>query len=185
MKDTALKILQDFVKTGKWLPDLKPLHRNYALAEKEKLFRDKNFVWVRLRNYNYPRTALYLPEQYQKEAIYKAHYGVFGRHNANQKTYLKIPSSYFWPRIYQNIKNHIKCCLKCQQIFLLRNPTPLKPLPIPDRLNLRIGADLFGPMITAKSTKNFIFCITDVFTKYALVTAIANKYAETVADTIY
>jgi hypothetical protein len=69
--------------------------------------------------------------------------------------------------------------------FSTEKPTPLKPLPIPDRPNLRIGADLFGPMITAKSTKNFILCITHVFTKYALVTVIANKYAETVADTIY
>jgi hypothetical protein len=30
-----------------------------------------------------------------------------------------------------------------------------------------------------------VLCITDAFTKYAIVTAIANKEAETVTDAIY
>jgi len=40
-------------------------------------------------------------------------------------------------------------------------------------------------MITAESSKNFVLCITDGFTKYAIVTSIPNKEAETVADTIF
>jgi hypothetical protein len=40
-------------------------------------------------------------------------------------------------------------------------------------------------MLTADSNKKFLLCITDAFTKYAVVTAIANKEAETVADTIF
>ncbi len=47
-----------------------------------------------------------------------------------------------------------------------------------------IHADLFGPMLT-DSNKKFILCITDAFTKYTTVTAIPNKNAETVADTIF
>jgi hypothetical protein len=37
-------------------------------------------------------------------------------------------------------------------------------------------------MLTVDSNKKFVLCITDAFTKYAVVTAIANKEAETVAD---
>ncbi len=40
-------------------------------------------------------------------------------------------------------------------------------------------------MLTADSNKKFVLCITDAFTKYAVVTAIANKEAEMVADAIY
>jgi hypothetical protein len=40
-------------------------------------------------------------------------------------------------------------------------------------------------MITVDSNKKFVLCITDGFTKYAVVTAIASKDAETVADAIY
>jgi hypothetical protein len=40
-------------------------------------------------------------------------------------------------------------------------------------------------MITADSNKKFVLCITDAFTKYAVVTAIANKETEMVVDAIY
>ncbi len=40
-------------------------------------------------------------------------------------------------------------------------------------------------MITADSNKKFDLCITDAITKYAVVTAIASKDAETVANAIY
>jgi hypothetical protein len=40
-------------------------------------------------------------------------------------------------------------------------------------------------MLTADSNKKFVLCITDAFTKYAVVTAIANKEAEMVADAIF
>ncbi len=59
------------------------------------------------------------------------------------------------------------------------------PLPIPDCPNLWIHADLFGPMITADSHKKFVLCITDTFTKNAVVTVIASKDAETVADAFF
>jgi hypothetical protein len=45
--------------------------------------------------------------------------------------------------------------------------------------------DLFGPMLTANSNKKIVLCITDAFTKYAVVTSIQNKSAETVADAIF
>ncbi len=40
-------------------------------------------------------------------------------------------------------------------------------------------------MLTADSNKKFVHCITDAFTKYAVVTAIANNEAEMVVDAIY
>jgi len=36
-----------------------------------------------------------------------------------------------------------------------------------------------------ESNKKIVLCITDAFTKYAVVSAVANKEAETVAYTIY
>jgi Integrase core domain len=40
-------------------------------------------------------------------------------------------------------------------------------------------------MLTADSNKKIVLCITDAFTKYAVVTSIQNKNAETVADAIF
>ncbi len=86
----------------------------------------------------------------------------------------------------QDIERHQKYSLRCQQRKKSTNKrTPLVPLLIPDCPNLRIHSDLFGPMLTADSNKKFFLCITDTFTKYAVVTAIANKEAEMLADAIY
>jgi hypothetical protein len=43
----------------------------------------------------------------------------------------------------------------------------------------------FGPMLTARCQHKYIPCITDVFTKYALVTPMENKEAETVSKAIF
>ena len=116
----------------------------------------------------------------------EAHDGIFGGHNATHKMYLKISTSYYWLKMFQDIQKHKTFCLCCQQQKKSTNKwTPLVPLPILDHPNLWIHADLFGPMITADSHKKFVLCITDAFTKYSMVTAIASKDAEMVADAIY
>ncbi len=110
----------------------------------------------------------------------EAHDGIYGGHNAMHKTYLKISTSYFWPKMIQDIERHKNFCLHCQQWKKTMNMRTPDSLPILDCPNLQIHADIFGPMITANSKKKFVHCITD-----AVVTAIASKDAETVADTIY
>ncbi len=56
---------------------------------------------------------------------------------------------------------------------------------MPDQPNIRIHADLFGPMLAAGRQHKYILCITDAFTKYAIVTPVENKEAETVAKAIF
>ncbi len=187
LQDDDLQMLQTFMTKNKWLLNLPKKDRTYFKKLADKAFQDKNkVVWIGLEDFNYPRTALYLPSQYSKEAMCEAHNSILGGHNATHKTYLKISSSYYWPKMIQDIKKHKNFCLCCQQRKKLTNKwTPLAPLPIPDHANLQIHVDLFGPMITADCHKKFVLYITDAFTKYAVVTAIASKDAETVADAIY
>ncbi len=142
----------------------------------KKMFHDKaGLLWVRLTDHKYPRTALLLPKKYQKEALCKAHNSIFSGHDAALKTYIKKTSSYYWPDIFQDIKMQMQTCLTCQQRkWSPTKPTLLSPLPIPECPNWRIHADLFGPMLTADSDKKFMLCITDAFTKYAVVKSIQN-----------
>jgi hypothetical protein len=174
-------------KHHQWPRQVSRAEVSYTADLLKRMFHDKDrILWVRLTDYKYPRTALLLPKKYQKEALCKAHNSIFGSHDADLKTYMKISSSYYWPGLFRDVKTHVQTCLTCQQ--RKRNtikPTPLQPLPIPERPNWRIHADLFGPMLTADSNKKFILCITDAFTKYAMVTSIQNKNAETVADAIF
>jgi Integrase core domain len=88
--------------------------------------------------------------------------------------------------MYTDILNHTKTCLRWQQ----RKKSTVKPLllqllPSLDKPNIRIHADLFGPMFAAGWQHKYILCTTDDFTKYAFVTAVEKKEAETVAKAIF
>jgi RNase H-like domain found in reverse transcriptase/Integrase zinc binding domain len=186
-QDQQLQNMNNFRVSGKWLHLIPKKEANYLQNLVPKLFQDNNKrVWVRLNDYKYPRTALYLLAKYRKLALCEAHNNQFGGHNAALKTYIRISSSYFWPKIYTDVLNHTKICSRCQQRKPSTNKPPLlQPLPIPDKPNIRIHADLFGPMLTAGHQHKYILCITDTFTKYAMVTAVENKEAETVAKAIF
>jgi len=45
----------------------------------------------------------------------EAHDRIYGGHNATHKTYLKISTSYYWPKMIQDIEKHKNFCLRCQQ----------------------------------------------------------------------
>jgi hypothetical protein len=94
MQDDILQGIQTFRNTGKWPSTIPKQDQAYYTAMTDKLFQDKNkLVWVRLSDFNYPRTALYLPTRYRKEAMCEAHDSILGGHNAAHKTYLKISTS--------------------------------------------------------------------------------------------
>jgi hypothetical protein len=130
--------------------------------------------------------ALWLPLFFWKDSLCEALDKNFAGHNAAQKSYLKLTSSYFWRNVYSHILKHSQTCLRCQQRKLSRSKkVPIAALPNPDQPNIRIHADIFGPMLGTDKKSAYILCITDAFTKYAVVTKIDNKDAETVARAIF
>ncbi len=79
MQDEILQGIQTFRNTGKWPTTISRPDQAYYTAMIDKLFQDKNkLVWVRLGDFNYPRTALYLPTSYRKEAMCEAHDSILG-----------------------------------------------------------------------------------------------------------
>ncbi len=182
-QDLDLQAVFHFLKFGNWQDSLSKQKIRVLAALAPKVFFDKNkLAWICLEDRNYPRTALWIPERYRKEALCETHDSIFSGHNAALKSYMKLTTSYYWPNVYSHVLNHTKTCLRCQQRKTApKKNAPLSRLPIPDSPNTRIHADLFGPMVDASKKSAYILCITDAFTKYALVTSIPNKDAQTVA----
>jgi len=79
MQDEILQGIQTFRNTGKWPQIILKQDQAYYMAMIEKLFQDKNkLVWVWLNDFNYPRTTLYHPARYRKEAMCEAHDSILG-----------------------------------------------------------------------------------------------------------
>jgi hypothetical protein len=99
-QDQDLQAIFHSIKHGTWQDSL-PKQKIRALAAlTPKVFFDKNkLVWIRLEDHNYPRTALWLPVRYRKEALCQTHDSIFPSHNAALKSYIKLTTSYFWPNV--------------------------------------------------------------------------------------
>ncbi len=59
------------------------------------------------------------------------------------------------------------------------------PLAQCTELNHRVHMDLLGPLKVINEGKKFVLCLTHEFTKYAVMAAINNKEASTVANAIF
>ncbi len=176
MKDEQLQILQKGITDDEWPQNMSKSDQKYFQILAKKPFQDRNkVVWKSLHGFNYPRTPLYLPEKYHKEAMCETHDSIFGAQNSMQKMYLKILTSYYWLKMFQDIEKHKKHLPQMSAMKKYANKKmPLTPLPILECPNPWIHADLFVPMITADSNKKFVLWISDAFPKYAVVTAITN-----------
>jgi hypothetical protein len=182
-KDPDLIKIQYFFSNGKWPLNTTKAEIRRLLPITTNFVKEKNTIWVRLNDHDYPRVALFLPQVFRKKAICQAHGSLLSGHDALNKTYIRLTSSFFWPTVKTDIQKHIDSCLQCQQQKKsTAKPLPLQTLPTVDLPNYRIHIDLFGPLKTSSQGNKMILCITDTFTKYAEVIAIPDKHAETVAN---
>jgi hypothetical protein len=182
-KDPDLVKIQYFFSNGKWPMNTTKAEIRRLLPITTNFVNEKNTIWVRLNDHDYPRVALFLPQVFRKKAICQAHGSLLSGHDALDKTYIRLTSSFFWPTVKTDIQKHIDSCLQCQQRKKsTAKPLPLQTLPTVDSPNYRIHIDLFGPLKTSSQGNKMILCITDAFTKYAEVIAIPDKHAETVAN---
>jgi hypothetical protein len=111
LQDIDLQAIFLFLKNGQWLPHLTKRQINSLSALFQNIFFHKNkLAWILLEDYKYLRTALWLPEFYHKEALCESHNQNFDGHNAAQKNYLKLTSSYLWPNVYSHVVQHTQTC---------------------------------------------------------------------------
>jgi len=59
------------------------------------LFLDSKAVWIRLTYENYPRTALWLPKIYRKQAICEVHGTIISGHDALKKDVSQVNQHLF------------------------------------------------------------------------------------------
>ena len=87
----------------------------------------------------------------------------------------------------KDITRQVQACQRCQARRKDVHPTQflLMPLPQCNALNQRVHMDLFGPLKTSSQGKKLVLCLTDAFTKYAVMLAKDNKEAATVAKAIF
>ncbi|GBC00600.1 hypothetical protein RclHR1_03900017 [Rhizophagus clarus] len=96
----------------------------------------------------------------------------------------KVKERYYWPQMFEDIRNYINTCDTCQRRGSQQRVEPLIPIKVKSPF-YRIGIDIKGPLPRTEQGNRYIIVAMDYFTKWPEAKAIENIRAETVAKFIY
>ena len=137
--------------------------------------------WLRTNTRKQIRNLLYAPRCLLSDLLQEAHDSCLAGHSAIERTQERITTSWWWPSLKFDVARHIQRCSGCQKTR--KSDTKLAPLahlPVPTERNQHIHVDLYGPLKLSGHNKH-VLCMTDAFSKIAVVVPIPNKEASTVA----
>ncbi|MGV1013323.1 MAG: DDE-type integrase/transposase/recombinase, partial [Flavobacterium sp.] len=186
LQDEFIKSVHDFIKTGH-LPAA-PLQAAYIRSVSPSCFFENDVLWRRMSRHGMPhRNVLLLPLSLTDELIHDTHTSLLSGHEGISRTKERLLQNYFWPNMDARITAHVTACERCQSRRNTDKPRPplLTSMPQCTSLNQRVAIDLMGPLRTSTQGKKYVLCMTDAFTKYAEITAVDNKEANTVARALF
>ena len=128
-----------------------------------------------------------VPRTGRMAVLRAAHDHPLAGHRGVDKTTQNITCRFWWPGMTSNISQYVKNCASCQKSKNPKNFSsnmPLAPLPTPTEPNVRIHADLFGPLPKSPTGNKWILTMTCAFSKFVRVVPLPNKEAQTVATAI-
>jgi hypothetical protein len=102
----------------------------------------------------------------RENIIREKHCGGLGGHFGIDKTIYMVKSSYFWPKMNNEVKNFIEWYTICQQAKgMIANQGLYQPLPIPSRPYESISMDFVMGLPKTKQGCDSVFVIVDRFNK--------------------
>ena len=127
------------------------------------------------------------PENYHKMALLEAynHQLGGGGPQCRSKTYIRISSSYYWPKLWTDILKHTNICLRWKQKSQLTNCLLYTHFQILQGQTSEFMQIFLGQCLQPDVNTNTYCAITDAFTKNVLITAVENKEAKTVTKAIF
>jgi len=131
------------------------------------------------------RVQIVVPETMKEIVLRNAHDGPFGGHFGNEKTFQRIRELYYWPTMYNDVKQWVMGCPACQsRKGSKRKYGLLKPIIIIRPFEL-MGMDLMGPFSLTKRGNCWILVIADYFTKWVEIFALPDATAQTCAKIVF
>ena len=110
-----------------------------------------------------------VPKVYRTEILSMAHETPFSGHLGVNKTYNRILSHLFWPKLRNDVANFCRTCHTCQMVGKPNQkiPTaPLKPIPAFEEPFSRVIIDCVGPLPKTKSGHQYLLTIMCASTRF-------------------
>ena len=109
-----------------------------------------------------------------------------GGHQGFERTYASIRNKYYWPRMYEDIRQYVRTCEICQQSKRAFNakPPPLQPQPVDDVFS-KWHMDILSGLPTTKEKYKHVLLVVDSYSKWCECFPLRTQEATEVAAVLF
>lgn len=134
--------------------------QNYVILE------DKLYFRKRMTN-NQCHYRLYIPQSLVQTMLRAYHNSPLSCHLGIFKTYKRLQEVAFWPWMWRDVKEFVKCCLKCQTLKAdNRKPAGKLQKTKVTKPNSMLGMDLMGPLPRSPERNEYLLVFVDYYTRW-------------------
>jgi Integrase zinc binding domain len=112
--------------------------------------------------------------------LFHVHRDITGAHLGIDAVFEKVKERYYWPQIFDDVRNYVRSCDVCQRRGPPERKEPLVPLAVKEPF-YQIGIDVKGPLPRTSNGNRYIIVAMDYFTKWPEARAVENMKADTIA----
>jgi Integrase zinc binding domain/Integrase core domain len=131
------------------------------------------------------RAKIRVVRPFEMEAVlFMFHNDPLSAHASTDRMMSKMKSRYYWPQMYENIKEYVKSCDICQRRGGYKRSEPLHPIPVGEPFH-RIGMDYVGPLPKTTKGNRYIIVAMDYMTKWPEAKPVKEATAESTVNFVY
>ncbi|KAL9437883.1 hypothetical protein AB3S75_023702 [Citrus x aurantiifolia] len=119
-----------------------------------------------------------VPRTLRESLLYEAHDTKIGGHSGVLRTYKRLSQQFYWPAMFQAVREYVSKCKVCQQVKFdtLKPAGLLQPLPIPCQVWDDISLD-FVEGLPSSQGKDTILVVVDRLSKFAHFISLTHPFS--------
>ena len=130
--------------------------------------------------------VLCIPEKYESTVLYQYHTPLLAGHPGVIKLYDTIRQKYYFPGMFNLVREFVECCLECQSMKS-KNDGPRSQyarIPLDTRTMARMSMDIKEMSESELGFRNILVCVCE-FTNWMKTIPLADQKAQTIAMALY
>ena len=159
------------------------LQQQQQIQKQSKYYKIQHNLLYKLQ----PKTSklIRVVRTFEKDPVlYMFHNEPTSAHASKEKMFDKMKERYYWPQMFEDIKNYVSSCDSCQRRGKAKRNEPLHPIPVGEPF-YQIGIDYVGPLNRSKDGNRYIIVAMDYLTKWPEAKPVKEATAKETVEFVY